>query len=89
MEKVLIDCGTNSGISGDNMRVIEGSERFVYVSGLTGHKYIQLCCVNAQALVSINKGDYIAKFHEMAMLGKDENTLSHVQMEGIDSDTND
>jgi hypothetical protein len=37
MEISLIDPGANGGICGDNMCVLEGSERFVDVSGLAGH----------------------------------------------------
>jgi hypothetical protein len=42
MEKAIIDCGANGGICGDNITVIEGSERFVDVFGLAGHKVSQL-----------------------------------------------
>jgi hypothetical protein len=38
MDKALIDCGANGGICGDDMVVLEGSERFVDVFGLAGHK---------------------------------------------------
>jgi hypothetical protein len=42
MEYALIDSGANGGICGDDMLVLEGSERFVEVSGLAGHKVSQL-----------------------------------------------
>jgi hypothetical protein len=51
MEKALVD----GGICGDDMRILEGSERFVDVSGLAGHKVSQLRSVTAQALVSTHK----------------------------------
>jgi hypothetical protein len=38
MEYALIDHGANGGICGDDMSILEGSERFVDVSGLAGHK---------------------------------------------------
>jgi hypothetical protein len=75
MEKALVDCGANGGIFGDNMRVLEGSERFFDVSGLAGHKFSQLCIVTVQALVSTHKGDAIATFNQMALLGKGKGIL--------------
>jgi hypothetical protein len=41
MEKVVVDFGLNDGIHGDDMRVLEGSERVVHVSGLAGHTVSQ------------------------------------------------
>jgi hypothetical protein len=38
MEKALADCGANGGICGDNVLVLDCSERFVDVSGLSRHK---------------------------------------------------
>jgi hypothetical protein len=52
MEKVLDDRGANGGICVDDMRVLEGSERFVDVSGLGSHKVRQLSIATAHALVS-------------------------------------
>jgi hypothetical protein len=42
MEQALIDRGANGGICQDNMLVLEGSERFVDVFRLAGHKISQL-----------------------------------------------
>jgi hypothetical protein len=72
MDQALVNCGANGGICGEDMSVLEGSERFVDVFGLAGHKFSQLCIVTAQALVSTHKGNAIAKFHQMALLGKDK-----------------
>jgi hypothetical protein len=76
MDQALVDCGgANGGICGEDMRVLEGSERFVDVFGLAGHKVSQLRIVTAQALVSTHKGDTIATFHQMALLGKGKSIL--------------
>jgi hypothetical protein len=66
MEHALIDHSANGGICGNNMMVLEGSERFVDVSGLAGHKVSQLCIVTAQPLVTTHKGDAITTFHQIA-----------------------
>ena len=68
MEKALVDRGANGGICGDDMLVLEGSERFVDVVGLAGHKVSQLRIVTSQALVSSHKGVVVATFHQMALL---------------------
>ena len=81
LDKALVDRGANGGICGDDMLVVEGSERFVDVSGLAGHRENQLRIVTAQALIHTHKGDAIATFHQMALLGKGKSILSCVQME--------
>jgi hypothetical protein len=89
MECALVDCGGNGGICGTDMLVLEGSERFVDVVGLAGHTVSQLRIVTAQALVSTHKGDAIATFHQMALLGKGKSILSCLQMEAHGADIND
>jgi hypothetical protein len=89
MENALVDRGANGGICGDDMLVLEGSERFVDVFGLAGHKVSQLRIVTAQALVCTHKGDAIATFHQMALLGKGKSILSCLQMEAFGADIND
>jgi hypothetical protein len=89
MEKALVDLGANGNICGDDMRVLEGSERFVDVSGLAGHKASQLRIVTAQALVSTHKGDAIATFHQMALISKGKSILLCIQMEAFGADIND
>jgi uncharacterized membrane-anchored protein len=89
MEKALVDRGANGGICGEDMLVLEGSERFVDVSGLAGHTVSQLRIVTAQAFISTHKGDAIATFHQMALLGKGKSILSCLQMEAFGADIND
>jgi hypothetical protein len=67
-DKALVDCGANGGICDDDMLVLEGSERFVDVSGLAGNYVNQVCIDTAQAFVTTHKGNAIATFHQMALL---------------------
>jgi hypothetical protein len=71
----LINQGANGCVCGDDMRVLEGSE-FFYVSGLGGHRENQLCIVTDQALLEMHKGNVIAVFHQIALLGKGKSILS-------------
>jgi hypothetical protein len=45
--------------------------------------------VTAQALVSTHKGDAIATFHQIALLGKGKSILLNFQMEAFGTDIND
>jgi hypothetical protein len=71
------------------MKLLEGLERFVDVVVLAGHKVSQLRIVTTQALVTTHKGDVIATFHQMALLGKGKSILSCLQMEAHGADIND
>ena len=81
IDKALVDRGANGGICGDDMLVLEGSERYVDVSGLAGHKVNQLRIVTSQALIQTHRGPVIATFHQMAHLGTGKSILSCIQME--------
>jgi hypothetical protein len=50
MEYALVDRGANGDICGTDMLVIEGSERFVDVIGLAGHKVSQLRIVTGTCI---------------------------------------
>jgi hypothetical protein len=56
---------------------------------LAGHKVSQLHIVTAQAFVSTHKGDAVATFQKMALLGKGKSILSCLQMEAHGADIND
>jgi hypothetical protein len=88
-DMALIDRGANGCVCGDDMRVLEGSERFVDVSGLGGHRENQLRIVTAQALIETHKGNIIAIFHQTALLGKGKSILSCLQMEHYGAEVND
>jgi hypothetical protein len=89
IDKALVDRGANGSICGDDMLVLEGRERFVSVSGLTGYKVDQLCLVTARALIPTHKGPAVATFHQMAHLGKGKSILSCIQMEHYGAVIND
>jgi hypothetical protein len=56
MEYALVVRGANSGVCGEYMLVVEGSERLVDVSGLAGHTVNQLRIVSAQEFATTHKG---------------------------------
>jgi hypothetical protein len=85
----LIDRGANGCVCGDDMRILEGSKRYVDVRGLGGHRENQLRIVTAQALIENHKGDVIAVLHQIALLCKGKSNLSCLQMEHYGAETND
>jgi hypothetical protein len=80
-DQTLVDRGANGGICGNDMLVLEGSECFVDVYGLAGHKVTQLQIVTAPALISTHCGKAITIIYQMALLGKGKTILSCLQME--------
>ena len=64
-------------------------KRFIDVSGLAGPTVSKLRIVKAQSFISTHEADAIATFHQMALLGKGNSTLSCLQMEAFGADIND
>jgi hypothetical protein len=58
------------------------------VSGLAGHKVISYALSKCQELITTHKGEAIATFHQMALLGKGKSILSCIQMESHGADIN-
>jgi hypothetical protein len=84
MNKAHSSRGANGGICGAYLLVLERSDGFVDVSGLAGHKVIQLHIVTAQALITNHKGHALALF----IIGKGKCILSCIQMESHGADIN-
>jgi hypothetical protein len=78
---IWLEWGAKGRLCGDDMIVLEGSECFVDISGLGGHCENQLRIVTDQTLISTQKGDVIAFFHQTTFLGKVKSILSCLQME--------
>jgi hypothetical protein len=55
-DKALVYRGANAGKCCADMLVLKGSERFVDVIGLAGHKANRSRIVTAQALITTHKG---------------------------------
>jgi hypothetical protein len=77
----LIDCGANGCVCGDDILVLEGSECFVDVSGLSSYSENLLRIVTVHAFIETHKGNLIAVFHQTPLLGKGKRILLCIQME--------
>jgi hypothetical protein len=60
------------------MLELEGSEPFVDVHGLAGHKFNQLHTFTTQAWITTLKGNANTTSHQMALLRKDKNVCCRV-----------
>jgi hypothetical protein len=76
-------------LHGDDMLLLEGSERFVAVNGVGGHCDNQFSIVTACNLMSDHKGDVIAIFRQAAFLGTGKSILSCLHMEHYGAESND
>jgi hypothetical protein len=88
MAYAFIDCSANGGVCGDDMLVLEGSEGFVDVSDLAGHKVSRLRIVTVHALITTHMGEAIATFHQMVLLRKGKSIVSCLQLEAFGADIN-
>jgi hypothetical protein len=70
------------------MSVLEGRKCFVDISGLGRHQENQLRIVTVQALIPTHKGNVVAIFHQIALLGKGTSILSCLQMEHYGAEIN-
>jgi hypothetical protein len=91
-DMALIDQGANGCICGDIVLVLAGSERFVDVTGLSGHCKNQFHIVSAQALIETHKGkchcclssDYIT-WQRQKYLVMPSNVTVYAELEYFDS----
>ena len=66
----LIDRGANSGIAGDDVRIIEKSDQTVDVRGIDNHQIINIPIVTAGGVVKTQHGPTIAILHQYAYTGQ-------------------
>ena len=69
----LVNCGTNGGLAGSNMRVIHKTHRKINIQGIDNHEVTGLDVVTVATLLNI--------FNEYAYLGKGSSIHSSGQLE--------
>jgi len=77
----LVDQGANGGIAGDDVRIIEKTDRKVDLSGIDSHKVRDLPIVMAGAVVETQRGPVIAIMHQYAYMGEHKMIHSSAQIE--------
>lgn len=85
----LVDRGANGGLAGDDVRIINKSDRFVDVSGIDHHCMSDLPIVTAGAVVNSQRGPVIAIMHQYAYIGSGKSIHSSGQLEWFKNDVND
>jgi hypothetical protein len=85
----LIDRGANGGLAGEDVRIIERSDRTADVSGINDHTIRGLPIVTAAGVVSTHIGPVCLIMHQYAYHGKGKTIHSSVQIEHHGNEVND
>ena len=84
----LIDRGTNIGIAGADVRIINTTHQTVDLQGISDHQVTDLKIVTAGAVVATQHGPVIAIFNHYAYIGTGKTIHSSIQMEECGLDVN-
>jgi hypothetical protein len=77
----LVDRGTNGGIAGDDVRVINRTGQQVDVQGIDNHQIVDIPIVTAGAVLKTQRGEVIIVMHQYAYTGKGKTIHSSGQLE--------
>ena len=77
----LIDRGTNGGLAGSDVRILERTGRTVSVTGIDNHELPGLDIVTCAALLHTNHGKVVLIMHEYAYYGRGNTIHSPGQIE--------
>jgi hypothetical protein len=84
----LVDRGSNGGIGGDDVRVVEYTGRTVRVTGIDNHQMTGVPIVTAAGVTETQRGTVIAVLPQYAYTGKGKTIHSSCQMEANGQDVN-
>ena len=85
----LVDRGANGGIAGEDVRIIEKSDRTVDVRGIDNHQITNIPIVTAGGVIKTQHGPAIAIMHQYAYTGQGKTIHSSGQLEWYHNDVND
>jgi len=85
----LVDRGANGGIAGEDVRIIEKSDRTVDVRGIDNHQITDIPIVTAGGVIKTQHGPAIAILHQYAYTGQGKTIHSSGQLEWYKNDVND
>jgi hypothetical protein len=85
----LIDRGTNGGVAGSDMRLIDKSLYSVHIQGIDNHMIKDVPIGTVGAVVNTQRGEVIAIMHQYAYTGKGGTIHSSGQLEWCGNNIND
>lgn len=85
----LMDSGANGGMAGDDVIIVEKTNRKVDITGLDNHQVNNLDIVTAAGLVHTQRGPCILLLHQYAYLGKGKSIHSKGQVEHYKNNVDD
>lgn len=77
----LVDCGANGGIAGDDVHIIDKTDRSVDIQDIDNHKINEILIVTTGGIINTQRGPVIAIMHQYAYTGKGKSIHSCAQME--------
>ena len=78
---MLVNCGANGRIDGDNIQVILKTGWSVDIQGINNHRINEIPIVTAGGVINTQKGSVIAIMHQYAYTGKGKSIHSCAQLE--------
>jgi uncharacterized membrane protein YgcG len=85
----LIDGGANGGLGGSDVKLLETTDRFADVTGIDGHKMVNLPIGTVAGKVLTTRGPIIAIWHQYVYSGKGHTIHSSHQMRHFMLDVDD
>lgn len=85
----LVDRGANGGIAGNDVRIINRTNKSVNVRGIDDHQITDIPLVTAGGVAQTQKGEVIVILHQYAFTGKGKTIHSAAQLEWYKNDVND
>lgn len=84
----LVDRGANGGVAGEDVRVIQRTDRKVNVTGIQEHQISDLDIVTAGGVTRTQRGDVILILHQYAYMARGKTIHSSVQLEDFKNEVN-
>ena len=77
----LMDRGANGGIAGQDVKIIESSDRSVHIQGIDNHQMTDLKIGTVAGILNSTKGPIIGIMHQYALVGRGHSIHSPGQWE--------
>jgi len=84
----LVDRGSNDGIAGNDVHIIEKSDQMVDVCGIDNHQITNIPIVTTRGVVTTQHGPIVTILHQYAYTGQGKTIHSSSQLEWYKNDVN-
>ena len=85
----LVDRGANGGVFGNDVRIIEKSNKYISLTGLNNHQETDLQICTGAGYTMTHLGPVVMIMHQYAYLGQHKTIHASVQLEAFKNDVDD